>query len=154
MNPSEMALRNAIPLEVKKDGLQQRQNGDWVLRLVIQAADMDARITTAAMGTRFVAAMVEVGDDELPKLAKPKANWQDVTPAAQAGIRCAEPMFQAFLREQHGYGPSSAEDDVAVFLRGLCGVQSRSELSSNHKARVIWHQLDQQYQAWKAAEHA
>lgn len=153
MNPSEMALHNAIPLEVKKDGLQQRQNGDWVLRLVIQAADMDARITTAAMGTRFVAAMVEVGDDELPKLAKPKANWQDVTPAAQAGIRCAEPMFRAFLNEVRQYATDDPEE-AADAVRDICGVQSRTELSSNHKARVIWHQLDQQYQAWKAAEHA
>lgn len=151
MNPSDLALRNAIPLEVKKDGLQQRQNGDWVLRLVIQAADMDARITNAAMGTRFVAAMVEVGDDELPKLAKPKATWQDVTPAAQAGIRCSEPLFHAFLREEHGYGPST-DEEVADFVRSLCCVKSRTELSSNHKARVIWHQLDQRYQAWKAAE--
>lgn len=153
MNPSEMALRNAIPLEVKKDGLQQRQNGDWVLRLVIQAADMDARITTAAMGTRFVAAMVEVGDDELPKLAKPKADWQDVTPAAQAGIRCDEPMFRAFLNEVRQYGPRDA-NEAADAVRDICGVKSRSELSSNHKARVIWHQLDQQYQAWKIAERA
>ena len=153
MNPSELALRNAIPLEVKKDGLQQRQNGDWVLRLVIQAADMDARITTAAMGTRFVAAMVEVGDDELPKLAKPKATWADVTPAAQAGIRCEEPMFRAFLQEVRNFSAGDAEQAAAA-VRAICCVESRTELSSNHKARVIWHQLDQQYQAWKAAEHA
>jgi hypothetical protein len=64
--PARQARENAISFEVKKDGLQQRQSGDWVLRLTVQAVDMDQRITTAPMGTRFVCALVEVGDDEMP----------------------------------------------------------------------------------------
>src|SRR5438874_1562303 len=112
MNIADLARQNAIPLEVKKDGLQQRQNGDWVLRLVIQAADMDQRITSAAMGTRFQAALVEIGDDELPK-EKGSLDWRDVQPAAQCGIRCNEARFRDYLAVEHGFKTETAEEAAA-----------------------------------------
>ena len=59
MDVSDLARRNAISIEVKKDGLTQRQSGDWQLRLTIAAIDMDSRITAAAMGTRFACVLVE-----------------------------------------------------------------------------------------------
>jgi hypothetical protein len=40
-------------------------------------------------------------------------------------------------------------DEAANIVRFLCGVKSRSELGSNHKARVIWKQLDGLFQAWQ-----
>lgn len=146
MNIADIARHNAIPLEVKKDGLQQRQNGDWVLRLVVQAADMDQRITNAAMGTRFQAALVEVGDDELPK-EKKKLDWREVQPAAQAGIRCAEPHFRTYLAAEHGFNTATA-DEAATVIRNLCGVTSRSEMATNHKARTLWHSIDSGYREW------
>ncbi len=144
MNIAEFARQSAIPLEVKKDGLQQRQNGDWVLRLVVQAADMDPRITNAAMGTRFQAALVEVGDDEMPKQ---RMDWRNVQPAAQAGIRCADEQFQRYLRAEHGK-PVLTPEDAAEEIRKMCNIKSRSELSSNHKARALWHSIDSAYREW------
>ena len=47
MTPSELARQNAIPLELKKDGLFQRQTRDWVLRFVVQATDMNEQIMKA-----------------------------------------------------------------------------------------------------------
>lgn len=79
--------------------------------------------------------------------------WRDLQPAAQAGIRCAEPTFRVFLCEMHGYDASS-DELAAKAVRDFCGVNSRVELAANHKARVLWHQLDEQFQAWKALEHA
>ncbi len=82
-----------------------------------------------------------------------KRDWRDLKPSQQAGIRCEEPVFKAFLDECHTLaewnGFTSAEA-----VRTICGVKSRSELNTNHIARVIWHQLDEQFQAWKAVEHA
>ena len=146
MSVAERAVANAIPIEVKKDGLQQRQNGDWVLRLVVQAADMDPRITNAAMGTRFQAALVEIGDDELPKEKKPM-DWREVQPAAQAGIRCAESRFHDFLAVEYGFDGKTAEQAAAA-VRNICGVKSRTEFSTDHRARVLWNQLDSQYRMW------
>lgn len=144
MNIAEFARQSAIPLEVKKDGLQQRQNGDWVLRLVVQAADMDPRITNAAMGTRFQAALVEVGDDELPKQ---RTDWREVQPAAQAGIRCADENFRRYLYFAHGTTANTA-DEAADAIRKMCNIKSRTELSSNHKARALWHSIDGAYREW------
>ena len=144
MKIADIARQSAIPLEVKKDGLQQRQNGDWVLRLVVQAADMDPRITNAAMGTRFQAALVEVGDDELPKQ---RTDWREVQPAAQAGIRCADEQFRKYLRSEHGESASNP-DEAAEAIRKMCNIVSRSELSTNHKARALWHSIDSSYREW------
>jgi hypothetical protein len=149
---SERAKANAIPLEIKKDGLQQRQNGDWVLRFTVQAADMDERLTKAAMGTRFVAALVEIGENEEPVIPKPeklKRDWHDLNPAAQAGIRCSEPAFLVFLKAQHPDDWAECTD-AAECVRLICGVHSRVELGINQKARVIWHSLDSEFQAWRA----
>lgn len=145
MNIAEFARQSAIPLEVKKDGLQQRQNGDWVLRLVVQAADMDPRITNAAMGSRFQAALVEIDDDETPK--KKPMDWRDVQPAAQAGIRCADENFRKYLLSEHGWDVTDA-DGAAEAIRKMCNIKSRSELSTNHKARAFWHTIDSSYREW------
>jgi hypothetical protein len=160
MTPADRAKANAISFECKKDALQQRQSGDWKVSFTVQGLDMDERLTRAAMGTRFVAVLVEVNDDELPVQTKekparprPKRDWRDMLPTQQAGIRCDDPMFVAFLKEQHA-DDWHETNDAADFVRGFCGVASRSELVTNHKARVRWHQLDEQFQAWKAMEHA
>ena len=160
MNPADLARQNAIPLEVKKDGLQQRQNGDWVLRFVVQAADMDQRLTSAPMGTRFQVALVEIGEDEMPITPQPaepdrhsagakRMDWRELQPAAQAGIRCEDPVFWAFLREKLGWILINTSQGAAEAVRNICCVQSRSELGTNHKARVLWHQLDDHFLAWK-----
>ena len=151
----ELAIENAISLELKKDGLSQRQSGDWVLRFVVQAADMDQRLTSAAMGTRFQVALVEIGDDELPK-QKGKLDWRELQPAAQAGIRANDPVFYSFLNETDRIlnKKITGADEAAEIIRNICGVKSRSELGTNHKARILWHQLDEHFQAWKAHENA
>lgn len=146
MSAANRAVANAIPLEIKKDAMRQTQSGDWKITFTVQAADMDQRLTSAAMGTRFQAALVEIGDDEMPK-EKGKLDWRDVQPAAQAGIRCAEPRFWTFLWEEQGLMTTDSEE-AAENVRGMCGIKSRSELSTNHKARTLWHQLDSAYREW------
>jgi len=84
---------------------------------------------------------------DAPKKAD-KQEWKDLQPQQQAGIRCADPVFIAFIKSEH------ADDwhefnDAADFVRSYCNVESRAELGTNHKARVLWHQLDEQFQAWK-----
>lgn len=85
--------------------------------------------------------------------ARAKRDWRDISPQQQAGIRCEEPTFAAYLKENFKDDWHEASEP-AECVRLICGVQSRSELATNQKARVIWHQLDTTYQAWKALEHA
>jgi hypothetical protein len=82
-----------------------------------------------------------------------RMDWRELQPAAQAGIRCADPVFRSFLDEMHSCQAATPEE-AATAVRMICNVESRAELGTNHKARVIWKQLDDEFQAWKALEHA
>jgi|SRR6185503_8528121 len=82
-----------------------------------------------------------------------KRDWRDIPPAQQAGIRCEEPVFAAFLKETRKDDWHETQDATDC-VRLICGVESRSELGTNQRARIIWHQLDSAFQAWKVVEHA
>ena len=166
MTPADMARDNAISFECKKDALQQRQSGDWKISFTVQGADMDERLTKAAMGTRFVAVLVEVGDNELPvahstKLAPEgdnssgnKRRWRDLLPAQQAAMRCAEPVFVAFLKERFPEDLRASKNDAADLVRRICGVGSRSEINTTPSAKALWTELDDSFIAWKSLENA
>ena len=157
MSVADKARENAVHFECKKDGLQQRQSGDWVLRLTVAAVDMHQRITTAQMGTRFMCALVEINDDEQPvdHVAVERDKWRGLGPTKQAGIRCNDPVFWAWLMEEHGY-PVSDEKTAAVAVRALCEVTSRTEFEKpGHSTnRALWYDLDTAFQAWRALENA
>jgi hypothetical protein len=156
-NLAKAASENAISLELKKDGLQQRQSGDWMLRFTVAAVDMDQSLTAAPMGTRYACVLVEINDDETPvnHRAQERDKWRDLGPTKQAGMRCKEPAFWAYLTEEKGYQVAD-EIDAAEAVRDICGVASRSDLAKpgNTVERVRWYDLDKAYQAWKAVEHA
>jgi hypothetical protein len=170
MTPADHARNQAISLEAKKDALAQRQNGDWKVSFTVQGIDMDVRLTQAPMGTRYAVVLVEIGDDELPAQQKEapsnvpsgsppstrpdgtKRDWRDVQPAAQAVLRSKKPEFWAFLREETEFNDVRNENQAATAIRNICQVDSRSELSTDHRKRVLWHQLDSQFQAWQAKE--
>lgn len=87
------------------------------------------------------------------RTAGAKRDWNALQPAAQAGIRCDEPAFCAFLKEVYPKdwreSEAEGEDETAAnCVRLICRVHSRAELGTNHKARVIWHQLDEKFQVW------
>jgi len=111
----------------------------------------------AALKSPAEEAPAKPDQDRPPKHSRPdraKLDWRDVQPAAQAGIRCDDPVFKAFLAEIYRAFWVQADKEADECVRLICGVSSRSELGTNQKARVIWHQLDSAYQAWKALEHA
>lgn len=156
MDHSVSARSNAINMEVKKDGLSQRQNGDWQLRFTVAAIDMDSRVTAAAMGTRFQCKLVELADDEAPRepVTEIRNKWRALGPTMQAGIRCSDPMFWAFLREEKKFADVNDHERAAQIVRAHCCVLSRSDLNKpgHQKSRVLWHGLDMQFQAWEAKE--
>lgn len=82
-----------------------------------------------------------------------KRPWRDLDPTTQAAMTCNEASFAAFLRETRKDDWTEAPT-TADCVRLICGVTSRKELGTNQRARIIWHQLDAAYQAWKALEHA
>jgi hypothetical protein len=158
-SPAAQARENGVHFECKKDGLQQRQSGDWVLRVTVQPLDMHSTILSAPMGTRYMCVLVEINDDETPvdHVAMERDKWRALGPAKQAGIRCKDPVFWAFLRETyHPNGPVEDEEDAAALVRNICMVLTRSDLGKPGfgDQRILWFDLDNKFQGWKAREHA
>lgn len=169
-SPADEARDNALHFEGVKYAYRQSKDG-VVVSFVVHPNEVPDGLATAPLGARYVVALVQVGDDEKPvrkeamqkkTLPQPddmrppagaRRRFEDLQPQQQAGIRCSEPIFIAFLKETRPDDWHEAED-AAACVRLICDVHSRVELGTNPKARVIWNQLDLAYQAWKALEHA
>lgn len=163
MNVAARARAAALQIEMKKDGLSQRQDGRWQLKVIIHPNDMPAALSLAPMGTRYMAALVEIGDDEQPveRQASPasKRQFADLAPAQQAGILCASGRFRKFLHETREMAwllaLSTSQDDpekaAATAVRALCGVHSRADLAKNPQAEIAWQDLQREYNAWLTA---
>ena len=67
--------------------------------------------------------------------------------AQQAGALCANAVFQVFLDCQ-------TETDAAEAVRGLCGVESRSEIRAGTPAGEAWLDLVQRFHGWQEAERS
>jgi hypothetical protein len=170
MTPADLARKNAIAFECKKDGLRQTQAGTW--KVTFTVLDMDERLTRAFPGTRYQAVLVEIDENEMP-VSKPsekeskssdvipatpqptphppaaaKRPWRDMQPSAQAAMLCDKPVFRAFLAERYTDEWHESMTDGAECVRLICGVASRSMLNDGAH-RVIWHQLQTEYQAWE-----
>jgi len=109
----------------------------------------------AALKSPAEEARAKPDQESPPKHSRPdraKLDWRDMQPAAQAVLRSKKPEFWAFLREETEFNDVRNEAQAATAIRNICQVDSRSELSTNHRKRVLWHQLDTEFQAWLAKE--
>lgn len=99
-------------------------------------------------GQRFMAALVEIGDDELP--VKPDAG----IPASQkpkggplaklAGRWSNDPVFLEWINSTTHAGifwHARTPDDAADFIRERCEVSSRADLDHNKYAESLFHEL-------------
>ncbi len=76
-----------------------------------------------------------------PPTDKPKERqrWDTLPPTQQAGIRCNDVEFQAWLS-------ASNADEAALSVRNRCGVKSRTELATDNVAAALWRQMDIDFQ--------
>lgn len=89
-----------------------------------------------------------------PAENKPKRKFSELSLPEQCALRCEDGRFERFLYESRqvvfdtdatGYHP---EMDTAAFVRGILGVNSRAELSTNHDAANKWRSLEAEFQRW------
>jgi hypothetical protein len=101
--------------------------------------------------TAPASAMPQPGSDKPP--AGAKRDWRELPPSQQAGIRINEPAFSAYLKENH---PDEWHEtgDADACLKLIFRIESKTELKTSPKTMMLWRQLDDHYQAWKALEHA
>lgn len=70
--------------------------------------------------------------------APARKSFASLTLTQQSGIRCADALFQEFLKVEN-------EKDAAEYVRLYCGIASRSELPAFPDR---WHDLEGKYQSW------
>jgi len=85
-------------------------------------------------GHRFMAALVEIGDDEQP-VDKPKGG--DL--ARMAGTFCADPKFWLWIATVSAERVAN-EKEAAKWARSICGVGSRADLDHDEAAANYFHQ--------------
>lgn len=146
----------AVYCEAKKDGLRQTQEGLWKVTFTVSPLDMPASLMGARPGTRYMVALVEIGDDERPVTRQSGEASGDVSQPRQPrtekpqrdptsgrpdrvtqwfGIACNTPKFQAWCREHFGMSAEVDRDVAAELVRGYCGVKSRGEFATDPEAR-------------------
>lgn len=155
-----MIRDNAMHCEAKKHAFRQTQDG-VVVSFVLHPQDVPPSLALASLGTRYMLALVEIGDDEQPVAGspvsnaassdepapgKPHASWHKPSPAQQAGILCNDPAFTKFLLER--YPDTIRNSNASQTVRTLCGVTSRSEIQRGTKAALLWADIVADYRAW------
>ena len=93
-------------------------------------------------GRRFMAVLVEVGDDENPVEAPKPIRTDPKIGTIGYGLvmRCNEPEFWAFLNSEHDGDEIDNANDAALLVKHLFGVQSRKEIDGNPKLERFFHE--------------
>lgn len=68
--------------------------------------------------------------------------------AAEAGMKCQEPRFLAYLEKQHGLERPLTKEKAAQKLRSLLGVSSRKNLNIDAQAAERWKALRRDFDNW------
>ena len=79
--------------------------------------------------------------------------WSELDPVTQAGMRCKEPVFWAFLREG-GFTFAKIQDEEAAarVVRDVCQIESRRDLGTDPRAQATWHDIENLFAAWKGRD--
>lgn len=101
-------------------------------------------------GQRFMAALVEVGDDEQPVQEPEKPKGGPL--AVLAGRLCADPEFHHFASVQYKalLLSGTAVNDCAEWLRKFCGVASRAEIDGNPDATSKMQEIRGAWIKWRS----
>ena|SRR6185503_3475236 len=152
--------------EAKLHGFRRTQDG-VVVSYVVHPNDVSTELATAALGTRYMVAVAEIGDDERPKesalLSTADKAPEDVPPSSsgatkrkfselpcsqQAGMRCGEQTFWEFLNDKYPLACSGVAGDAAAALRLVCDVESRTWFDTYPGKSDKWRMVEKQYQAY------
>ena len=104
-----------------------------------------------ANGQRLALSIAFIDDDETETPVKPVANksGRPVSKplAREAALYGRDPSFKLFLH--HDGFDTQTDEYVAVAVREICGINSRSEIDGNPEAKRKWIDLRGRYKAWK-----
>lgn len=132
-----------------KDYGESANAGCWVSFRLPSPEDLeiyrgqDRSGRNARTGKRYTLMLIELTDQDEPM----QATEQEPKPrklSSIAGAMCNDPNFRAWLASEYG-DPCPDADTAAVFIRGACGIESRSMLDVNEHAATVFRTLLKDY---------
>lgn len=131
----------------------RRVKGRKVLQLILEVPLEQAPQVHEAFGEPLPDGSTWVGVARINPDTKPERKGGPL--CKRAAILCNEGGFQRFVAERVAKmagmaNPVSKTDpeDIAVFVRHHCGVESRAELDHDVEAARKFNALDMEYRAW------
>lgn len=144
----DMTIRaKALNFEAVKVSMRHTKDG-LVLGFAVHPNDLPTPVVQAFLGTRYMVALVEIGDDDQPKHATgvdPKTTGERAV--ASAGMLCREEKFQEWMHRE-GYALEISEQAAIDGLYVVLGISSRSQLETNDRAREAFWRLTDDFRAY------
>lgn len=137
MSAARQAREAAISFECVKVKLAQSKDG-ILLTFSVHPDEVPDSLVRAFVGSRWLAALVRLGDDDQP-VADPKQVEADRM-VQSAAMLCRDTSFQAFLVRRR-IATEATEVAAAEGLRAYLGVNSRADLKSDNAARRLFEDL-------------
>ena len=135
--------------EAKKHAYRQTQDG-IVVSFVLHPNEVPDDLALAPLGTRYVLALVRIGDDETPqppdeRPKRPARPFASLARSQQAGILCNDEAFQEWIATHYAFVVKN-ESGARSFVISHCQVNSRRELDVSDEAGVLWDALRGQFE--------
>jgi len=127
MKPSD----NAVNFEAVKISMSQNKDGVH-LRLAIHPNDCPPSLHTDWVGSRYMVALVKLGDDDQPEVNKDEQYRKKAVTIA--GSLCRNPRFQTWLVHM-GISGAVSEDAAVEGIKSSLLIASRKELETDAVAR-------------------
>jgi hypothetical protein len=132
----------AVNFEGIKVKLSQGRDG-MLVTFAIHPDEIPPELVRAFVGSRWMCALVRLGDDDMPA---PTQGQVDGTRAVQsAAMLCRTPAFQQFLVDR-GVAPEATEDAATEGLRRYLGISSRADLKGDAAARELFATLKARFE--------
>ncbi len=133
----------SVHCEAKKHGYRQTQDG-IVVSFVLHPQEVPDDLALAALGTRYMMALAQIGDDEEPievqKPERPGRRFDTMPLSQQAALKCNDPAFQRWCGAE---GPETAREHILV----RCEIKSRAELDVHLYAGDRWVEMLEEFNA-------
>jgi hypothetical protein len=133
-----------LQFEGVKVSLKQDKTG-YVLNLSLHPDDIPEELLRDFVGSRYQVVMVRIDQNEQPM--DRQANFEGDKAVRTAGMLCKDPKFWKYLYAQEQIFDEDM-DDATEWVRSYLNVESRSDLKTNHEARILLERLNREYQAW------
>jgi hypothetical protein len=134
-----------IEFEGVKVALKQDKTG-YVLALSIHPDDVPMDLLRDFVGARYQVVMVRLDGNEKPM--DRQEEFQGDRSIKIAAILCKDPQFWAYLYEDAQIMQEN-ETEATEWLKNYLVVGSRSELKTNHEARMLLDKLERSFNSWK-----